>query len=205
MFTDELCGCALAGGRSSRMGRDKALLRLSGNSAALRLIDRSFQTLSAICPQVYVASTPGRSYPPYPCLYDQTPHQGPIGGVISALKKAREMRFSGIVALACDMPLMRPDLLRRLAQNMDPEAIGAFYENPANNKIEMLAGIYAVNSLPLLEKAVEKGNFSLYWALHEAFLSAMPLAPEDGQAFLNCNDEADLARIGAILKNSDSF
>lgn len=198
MFPVRLCGCVLAGGRSSRMGRDKALLRLAGQTGTSRLLDRAWQTLSAICPQVYVVSTPGRAYPPYPCLYDETPHQGPIGGVIRALKKAREMNFNGVVALACDMPLMRPALLRGLAQNAPEEAAGAFYENPANGKIEMLAGIYALSSLPYLEAAVEKGEFSLYWALPAACLHTIPLASADAQAFLNCNDEDDLARIAAI-------
>lgn len=198
MFPVRLCGCVLAGGQSSRMGRDKALLRLPGKSAPLRLIDRAWRILSAICPQVYVASTTGRAYPPYPCLYDEIPHRGPIGGIVSALKKAREMNFNGIVALACDMPLMRAALLRSLAQNAPPDAIGAFYENPANSKIEMLAGIYALSSLPYLEAAVEKGEFSLYWALPAACLHTIPLASADAQAFLNCNDEDDLARIAAI-------
>ena len=198
IFRGGLCGCVLAGGISSRMGRDKALLRLSGHAESPRLIDRAWRILSAICPQVYVASAPGRPYPPYPCLYDEIPRKGPLCGVIGALKRASAMNYGGIVALACDLPLMRPALLRRLAQNAPGGAAGAFYENPANGKIEMLAGIYFVSSLPFLEAAVEKGNFSLYWALPADSVYTIPLAAEDVQAFLNCNTGDDLAIISVM-------
>src|SRR5262249_28524004 len=86
----------LAGGRSSRMGRDKAKLRLGGRTL-LAIIRRTARTTGW---RVRVIRR------------DALPGNGPLGGLHEAL---RSSRAGAELFLACDMPYVRPRLLRRLA------------------------------------------------------------------------------------------
>lgn len=194
-----LCGCVLAGGRSTRMGCDKALLPHSGKRT---LLDQACATLSGICSRVFVASAPGRNYAPYHCIFDEIPGLGPISGIIQGLETARNEYFCGIIALACDLPLMTGKLLAELAGNAPQNAAGAFYLNPVSQKVEMLAGIYRLSALPLLQGAARAGRYGLYRALSAAWTYVAPLPPENISVLSNCNTRDDLAKIRLAARPS---
>lgn len=85
-------GLVLAGGRSRRMGSDKALLELDGE----RLIDRAVRLLSTCCDDVAVASGDARRIDrlAVPQVGDESPDSGPLGGILAGL------RWAGTVPLA---------------------------------------------------------------------------------------------------------
>ena len=85
--------CILAGGLSSRMGRDKARLRLNGRTLLAQVRDAA-QTLG--CPVRVIRR-------------DLVTRCGPLGGVFTALKTSRA---EAVLFLACDMPFVSPELLR---------------------------------------------------------------------------------------------
>jgi iron complex transport system ATP-binding protein len=86
----------LAGGQSSRMGRDKSRLLLGSKSFLQRIVT----TARELDAPVEVVTN------------DDTPGLGPIGGVMTALNRG-ECRKA--LFLSCDMPLISADVLRRLA------------------------------------------------------------------------------------------
>lgn len=101
-------GVVLAGGRSQRMGADKALLKWRGQ----RLIDRSFELLRAAgCSRVIVSG----NYPQYPHVNDQFPERGPMGGLASVALSASESRW---LVSAIDQPLLDAALLRALLEGL---------------------------------------------------------------------------------------
>ncbi|MBX3731100.1 MAG: molybdenum cofactor guanylyltransferase [Verrucomicrobiae bacterium] len=87
----------LAGGRSSRMGRDKARLRLSGRSLVAWIRES--------CREARLAVRVIRR--------DAVPECGPVGGVVTGLRRART---EIVVFLACDQPLVPAAWLKRLAR-----------------------------------------------------------------------------------------
>lgn len=87
----------LAGGLSTRMGRDKASLRLNG---------RTF--LASIRAAAHGAGIPVRTL-----RKDFVERCGPLGGILTALKRSRA---GWLLLLACDMPLVAPEFLQQLAQ-----------------------------------------------------------------------------------------
>lgn len=100
----ECVGVVLAGGRSSRMGRDKALLPWRGR----RLIDYAVDTLRQTgCARVLVSG----NYAGYQCVADQFPDRGPLGGLASV---AQVVRNGLLLVVAVDQPLLTPALLRLL-------------------------------------------------------------------------------------------
>ena len=95
-----LGGFVLAGGRSSRMGRDKAGLFYKGRP----LLDHMTALLSTVCAEVH---TVGRGR-----LLDRTPGKGPLGGIATALEASGRDR---ILIVAVDLPLLTPAFLEFLA------------------------------------------------------------------------------------------
>ena len=109
-----LSGCTafiLAGGKSSRMGTDKALLNYRGE-CLIRYPIRLFQQLS---PDVRIIGDPSR-YARFglPVIADCVPSHGPLSGIYTGLKSS-STQYN--LFLACDMPLMRPEFFELLFSN----------------------------------------------------------------------------------------
>lgn len=97
-------GVVLAGGRSQRMGADKARLQWQGRT----LLDHLLALLEASgCTRVLVSG----GYSAYPHVRDRWPHRGPLGGLASIAAEALETRW---LVLAVDQPLLDVEMLRSL-------------------------------------------------------------------------------------------
>jgi molybdenum cofactor guanylyltransferase len=92
--------CILAGGLSSRMGRDKARLKLQGRTMLSHVRE--------------VAATLG--VPVRVIRRDVVPRCGPLGGIITGFRRSRA---ETLLFLACDMPFVTPVLLRRILRASD--------------------------------------------------------------------------------------
>jgi molybdopterin-guanine dinucleotide biosynthesis protein A len=106
-----LSGVILSGGRSRRMGQDKAFLEVNG----VRLIDRVAATLGEVCDELIVVANDSARYASsrWRVIPDAFPETGSLGGLYSGLVAAR---YAHVLAVACDMPFLNPDLLRYLAR-----------------------------------------------------------------------------------------
>ena len=103
-------GLVLAGGRSRRMGRDKASLVVDGRTLAARAAD----VLAEVCEEVLVAAG-GREVegvPPSAVRIADGPGEGPAAGLLGA---ARERPGRPLLVLACDVPRVPAALLAELA------------------------------------------------------------------------------------------
>lgn len=192
-----LLGCVLAGGHSSRMGRDKALIRPFGPNGPT-MLEHTFGLLQKLCGECVVTTAADRLYPSFPCIFDEKPDLGPISGVMAALVEARKKACAGIFALACDLPLMRLEILERLAAREPGESCGIFFINPQDGKIQMLAGIYMQKALPCLQNGLAQGKLGLYSALAREDLLLVPYDKSDASVFFNCNSAEDLACLSAL-------
>ena len=83
-----VAGVVLAGGMSSRMGRDKALLQVYGPGKP-DLLARTCALLTDLLPQCWISCRSGLARAGYQCLFDEYPDRGPAAGVLAALKAAR--------------------------------------------------------------------------------------------------------------------
>lgn len=106
-----ITGIVLAGGRSTRMGHDKASLRFGDETLASRAV----RLLGMVADDVIVVAAPGASLPALPAriVHDAVSHLGPLAGIATGLA-ASTTEVNLIVA--CDMPLIRPAVLRRLIE-----------------------------------------------------------------------------------------
>lgn len=143
----------LAGGKSRRMGRNKALLPFGGRP----LIARVYDTLSPLFEDIFmVTDDPGLfGFIPCPKIPDRVPGKGPISGVDAAL---RHSNSPFVLVVACDAPFLSSSLLERMAENTG-EADLVIPFGPRGP--EPLCAIYGKGCLPLIEESLRKGDYSI--------------------------------------------
>lgn len=112
-----LSGVVLAGGASTRMGRDKATVRIDG----MRLVDRAVSALQECCAEVLVASGGRRrlAHLSVPQIADAQPGAGPLAGLVAGLETARHPL---VAVVAVDHPWPSATLLQHLAAQWEGEA-----------------------------------------------------------------------------------
>ena len=190
-------GAILAGGRSRRMGRDKALLPFSGRP----LILHAAETLGEVVPEVAVIASRGSSYAflPVPVIEDRFPDRGPLGGLHAALVHAAGRP---VFCLACDLPLVRPELIRYIIDFAGPDATSraAFVKVPAMaGRVQPLCGWYAAGCLGPVEKRLRDGRLKVLDFLEEMptvqvrLTADLPFFREDLLA--NLNREEDYEKV----------
>jgi molybdopterin-guanine dinucleotide biosynthesis protein A len=180
----------LAGGKSTRMGRDKAGLIIDGQP----LWQRQLATLRATEPDELFIS--GRLDGPYagagvPIVVDAVPGLGPLGGLVAALRCARQPY---LLVLAVDLPAMSSAFLRQLV--CAAAARGTGIVPRFGEWFEPLAAVYPRSSLPLMEAALRSDDRSLQPLIHAGiaggFMTEHALNDEERLLFRNVNTPADL-------------
>jgi molybdopterin-guanine dinucleotide biosynthesis protein A len=104
-----LAGVILCGGRSTRMGVDKATITLGGTT----LLARALAHLDQVCDPVLIApGDTGATVAGRQSVADAVPHAGPLGGMVAAL---RATPHPLLAVVAVDLPWINPRLIRMLA------------------------------------------------------------------------------------------
>ncbi len=181
-------GVVLAGGQSSRMGRDKALVELDGVS----FLDRAIELLRPHAKEVLVIGDPGKYAPAHATVVpDELPGKGPLGGLVTALKSARYVR---LLVLACDLPNINDRLLIHLKKELvgDVDAVVPRHDG----LIEPLAGAYHRHCIELFERNIAVDRLKMSDALSRVNTRYLELTPgEEGwplDLFKNVNAPSDL-------------
>lgn len=131
-------GIVLAGGRSRRLGRDKALLCFEGEP----LVARAVRFLKGLCPEVLVITGEERRYADLldvPVLEDLVKGKGPLGGLYTALV-ASSHDYN--LVLACDMPLLEPRLLVLLLERIALAPRAGAIVPEVGGQLEPFPGVY---------------------------------------------------------------
>jgi molybdenum cofactor guanylyltransferase len=166
----EIVGCVLAGGNSSRMGRDKSLLTFGGVS----LIDRAVGVMREVFPTVVVASDRGNEYEflRVPILPDIKKNRGPLGGIHAALVQTET---DYLFVLACDMPFVSAELIRHV---IGAESAANATVPTMNGRVQPLCGLYSRMCLPIIERSLNNGIYKLQSVLEELKPAFVPLTPD---------------------------
>ncbi|MCC7343826.1 MAG: molybdenum cofactor guanylyltransferase [Deltaproteobacteria bacterium] len=181
----EVTGVLLAGGRSRRFGRNKALAEFQDQ----RLIERVLDALRVVFPKILVATNTPEEYEflAAELLRDEAPYLGPLGGILSALQKiATPYAF----VAACDMPLLSPEAIRGVvAAGLGHAAAVPFH--PGGR--EYLMALYARSLIPQIRASLERGVF----AMREfcAGVGDLRWVPIAGESAANVNTPEDLRRL----------
>ncbi len=185
-------GIVLAGGRSTRMGRDKALLSFRGR----RLIDHMVDIMARSGVETVAVSG---SYPGLPCIEDRVFNRGPVGGLHSVLATGLSLG-TAILVVPVDMPNLNPSLLNRLL-------IELYDTNSHAIQIEgyEMPSAYIVSEL--LKKNIEElimganpSLCSMRVLLEKMHATSLSLSQQNREAFNNINFPAEWLRFEQDLK-----
>ncbi len=184
----------LAGGRSVRMGRDKALLPHPGSGQPLIL--HQLATLRAAgATEVFLSIREGADYPQVPAdlprLLDDGA-RGPMAGIAAALAATTQPR---LLVLAVDLPGVTATMLRDWVART-PNALGFVPLGPHGT--EPLCALYPRAARLFFDSALVSGRFALRDVVTELLagdlLHSLPLTPAEHVALANWNTPADLAK-----------
>lgn len=151
-FSD-VAGVILAGGESSRMGENKALLEINGT----RIIETAYRLMSDLFDEVLLVTNSPESYKFIPCrkIADIYSGMGPLAGIHAALSACTAHRA---FVIACDMPGLNPQLIRELS-GMPGGADVIVPETPGG--LEPLHALYDKSCLPGMAKMLREGERSI--------------------------------------------
>jgi molybdenum cofactor guanylyltransferase len=158
-----LTGVLLVGGASRRFGSPKALARVGEETLA----ERTWRILGESCEERIAVGKAGELELPFPVLDDGTAVRAPIAGVVGAL---REARSEVCVFLPVDCPNMPPAVLRELGLRCRDAAVTQFGPLP---------GAWAKSALPVLERRLACGDYSLTGAYTDLDVAVVQVGAAD--------------------------
>lgn len=194
--TLKVSGFVLAGGKSTRMGEDKAFLDFWGQS----LIQRVLDVVQSVSDDVGVIGDQARfSKLGVPVYADVVRDFGPLAGIQSAL---RHSKHAHVIVLGCDLPLVGQSLLELLISKV-PEAAVVVPLN-RDGQTEQLCAVYSQEALPVVEELIAKGIHTpraIYERVRTAYViwEHIRELPGARDFFLNVNTPAEYERAREIL------
>ena len=187
----------LAGGQSRRMGRDKALLPLGGQT----LIERVIAAASPLgCPYLIIGDPSSYTHLGLPVLPDRRPGLGPLGGLYTALSTTA----APVLLLACDLPFLTPNFLRYLVNRRGPHQAVV----PCTDAgLQPLCALYEPSCLAAVQAAIQADQLGMRDLLNNLSLDLVREKDwrpydEHGLLFANLNAPAEYEQAQAALLKS---
>jgi len=197
-----LNGIVLAGGKSSRMGVDKALLPIAGVPLLRLVCDRAI----ALCDLVYVVTPWRERYQhllPEQCQFvDEVSIAGETNAPIIGFAQGLSfVQTEWVLLLACDLPRLEVEVLQQWAKQLDNVSNSAIALLPRHNKgWEPLCGFYRRSCLAALTDYIRCGDRSFQRWLGQH--SVQEVAVGAPQMLFNCNTPTDLTMLESDLRSS---
>jgi len=187
--TKNMTAIILAGGKSSRMGRDKSHIEFNGEP----LLIRTVRTLKDMFDEIIVVTNKEIKFslPGARVVYDEVPFQGPLGGISAGLKASSH---DINLVIAVDMPFISPHVVEYLSEL----AYDADVVVPRTREgLEPLFAFYNKRCLPVIDQALAEGErkvAALYEKFHLRVIGFQEMKHLEGvdRAFININTEKEL-------------
>ena len=186
MLRSDITGILLAGGKSSRMEKEKGLVEFRGKP----LIQYSIDLLCSFTDRIIISSG-NPDYLPfgYEMIPDEVTGKGPASGLAAALKNSAT---PWNIVLACDLPFIEREFIGELL-NATPnfQAVVPMH----NGNMEPLAALYHKDLGKIFGEAVADGNLALRHILRSCrvkYFEADPMMEKYPNLFANLNSMAQL-------------
>lgn len=200
--SSEVTGIVLAGGMSSRLGRNKALEPVGGLPLILRVLDRLSEVSSRA---VAVVNDEGRAaelrLPSWVTpVVDEYPGMGSLGGIYTGLANA-ETDWG--VVVACDMPFLNTGLLTRmLSERGDSDVVVPVLDG----RPEPTHAAYSKVCLPHIRRRLEAGELKITGFFESVRVTYMDQAQVEALdpcllSFFNVNTQSDLDRAHELVSS----
>ncbi len=181
MVSNKITGIVIAGGKSSRMGQDKATIKYKG----IRLIDYAINILQKYTQNILISSNNHISNIKHTVIPDKYKNIGPISGLYSCLKASKtELN----IIIPCDVPDLNHRLYKILIENS--KNVDAVIPRLPNGKLEPLIGCYKKAILPIIKNCINQNDYKLVNLLLKIKVKYIEI--DDIEQFKNINTTNDL-------------
>ena len=197
-----LTAVVLAGGKSTRLGQDKAFALVGGRP----MVERVLEVVRQVCDEILILGGDGGKLKADQArhLPDEHPGEGPLMALRTGLAA---MTHDWAFATACDAPFLEPRLLEYLwTLREGHDAVVPF--TAADNYPKPLCALYARRCLPAATAALDRGDRQLVRLYRDVRVLYVPednlrLIDPDLRSFLNVNTAEDLRRAEEIAAETD--
>jgi len=189
----KIYGLVLAGGKSTRMGKDKGMIPYHGMPQR----DYLYHLVGRVCTETFVSIRPDQKadFPEdMQYIVDDDVYRGPYNGLLSAHNKFPEVAW---LVLACDLPLIDLASLQELIAARDPNVLATAFAQKEDPLPEPLCAIWEPHALEKSTSYLESGNGTCprkFLINNETKL----VFPRDPNVLLNANSEEEYKE--AIVK-----
>lgn len=174
----------LCGGQSRRMGSDKALLELDGESLLQHLIKKGDKHFDEV-----VLLSGGKTYPVNNRqLTDDFENAGPLAGLHKALKDGADHSLSHIAITAVDLPNLSDQTIKKLSALIPADSEDAVMLK-SGDRYQPLAGVYRTELFEKLEQYLSTGNRMVFGFANKLNYSVIEV---DAKELKNVNSPEDL-------------
>lgn len=187
----------LAGGKSRRMGRNKAMLKIGGVTAVEKILEelKEFD-------EIIVSSDDYKiSDKKVGICSDIFKNCGPMGGIYTILKNCKS---EAIFITACDMPMIKEDTVKKFCSFFDDRFDAMVLKH--GQKTEPLFAVYKKSAMKYFEKAIIDKRYSLKEALYELNVKYVgtDMIKCDEIEFINMNTPEDYMKVAEIYNENKS-
>lgn len=189
-----LLGLVLTGGKSTRMGRDKATLDYHGRPQREYLTDLLANYTDEVFWSVNDVQGAELARTGQPVIQDTFLGLGPMGGLLSAFQQRPDAAW---LVVACDLPLLSAQSLDVLVTNRNRSKLATAFMDPDNRFPEPLISIWEPRAYPTLLQFLALG----YSCPRKVLINSdvQLLTAPDVSELTNVNDPAGLAAVKALL------
>jgi molybdopterin-guanine dinucleotide biosynthesis protein A len=192
----EASAIILAGGRNTRIARNKAFIQLP---AGQTILQNTLDLLGEIFPEIIIVTNKKHAYLRFgvQVVEDLIKGSGPLGGIFTGLCFSAS-RVSFVVA--CDMPFIKPALIRLLLQKSGTSDVVI---PEVNGEIEPLFALYSKDCIPVMLEHLQKQNLKIRQAVAKLRVKKVGAAEIDRLdpqhlSFFNINTREDLKRAESL-------
>jgi molybdopterin-guanine dinucleotide biosynthesis protein A len=182
----------LAGGKSSRMGQDKALLKFGGKT----LVENLIEIVAPLFDETLLIVNEGKKFMGLGLkearIYeDWVKDEGPLSGIYTGLSWSRN---EASCVLTCDMPFIDRYLIYQLMRFWKREFDVVCFTDP-DGKVQPFPGIYQKRRRSLIRLLFRRQEASMKRYLERVRVEEIPLHPSDMKSLLNMNTPEDYAQV----------
>ena len=201
MDHNNILGTVLAGGKSQRFGEDKSQVKLNGKL----LIDYILSEIIDEFKEILIVSNNQIKYKNYKnisLINDLKKDQGPLGGVLSAMKWAKEKndKYKWISTFPVDTPFFKKDILQKFLSEIDSEESKLFFIK-SNNTRHNIFGIWSIDLMKKLEHDLNEGQRKVEVWANSVGVKVINMEFINKDPFFNINTKEDLEKAKNIFND----